>query len=238
MDSNTTCRVGPGCDDEKVQLPVFALHTVLFPGASMGLRIFEPRYLALVDDVLPAGTFAVGAIKHGREVGGDYEAHRVGVTVAIDEHAIDEEDGIHLLRVTGRERVALIEAARDEPYPVWQAEPFPDEGGAGTDDVEAAVAEMERFLAASGAAVERRAPDSTALSAPRDAQTVPHDPVAASYVLAASTPGLVPQHQALLEMPGAGERLSEVRATFRREAALVRTLGAGVGGASIDVSTN
>ena len=53
-----------------MEMPVFALHTVLFPGAAMGLRVFEPRYLALMDDVLPAGTFAVVAIRHGQEVGG------------------------------------------------------------------------------------------------------------------------------------------------------------------------
>ena len=207
-------------------LPVFALHTVLFPGASMGLRVFEPRYLALMDDVLPAGTFAVVAIKHGAEVGGDYEANRVGATIAIDAHAL-EDDGTHILRVTGRDRVTLVGPVSEHPYPVWSVEPFPDEGGAGTDDVEAAVAELGRYLVATGrAAGQRQAP------------AVPHDPVAASYVLAAATPGLVPHHQSLLEMPGAGERLHEVRATFRRETALVRALGAGVGGAGLDVSTN
>jgi hypothetical protein len=62
--------------------------------------------------------------------------------------------------------------------------------------------------------------------------------VAASYVLAAATPGLVPQHQRLLEVAGAGERLTAVRAVFRRETALVRALGAGVGGAALDVNPN
>ncbi|MEX1264889.1 MAG: LON peptidase substrate-binding domain-containing protein [Actinomycetota bacterium] len=224
-----------------MELPVFALHTVLFPGATMGLRVFEPRYLALMDDVLPAGSFAVVAIKQGREVGGGYEAHRVGVTVTLDAHVIDE-DGTHLLRVAGCGRVALIAPVRDEPYPVWKTEPFPDEGGAGTDDVEAAVAEMDRYLAAAGEAADRRqapgAPDLPDQPETREVPVAPHDPVAASYLLAAATPGLVPHHQVLLEIPGAGERLSEVRATFRREAALVRTLGAGLGGAGLDVSTN
>ena len=221
-----------------MDLPVFALHTVLFPGASMGLRVFEPRYLALLDDVLPAGTFAVVAIKHGAEVGGDYEANRVGATIEIDAHAL-EDDGTHILRVTGRERVTLVVPVGDEPYPVWQVEPYPDEGGAGTDDVETAVAELGRYLVATGrAAGQRQAPERLESSELDDVPAVPHDPVAASYVLAAATPGLVPHHQALLEMPGAGERLHEVRATFRRETALVRALGAGVGGAGLDVSTN
>lgn len=220
-----------------MELPVFALHTVLFPGASMGLRVFEPRYLALMDDVLPAGSFAVVAIKQGREVGGDYEANRVAVTVAIDAHSIDEH-GTHLLRVMGRDRVTLVAPVSDEPYPVWTVEPYPDEGGAGTDDVEAAIAEMDRYLVATEAAERRRTPEPPDLPEARDVTAAPHDPVAASYLLAGATPGLVPNHQALLEIPGAGERLAVVRATFRRETALVRTLGAGVGGAGLDVSTN
>jgi len=225
-----------GCDDDLVELPVFAVHTVLFPGASMGLRVFEPRYLALMDEVLPAGAFAMVAIRQGREVGGGYEPYRAGVTVTIEAHTLND-DGTHLLRVRGRDRVALITPVGQEPYPVWQAEPFPDEGGAGTDDVEAAIAELGRYLAATGNAAETLAP-SQGHDQGHELPTAPHDPVAASYVLAAATPGLVPHHQALLETPGAGERLREVRATFRREAALMRALGAGVGGAATDVSPN
>ena len=31
-------------------LSLFPLHTVLLPGAALGLRVFEPRYLDLVRD--------------------------------------------------------------------------------------------------------------------------------------------------------------------------------------------
>ncbi len=132
-----------------MEMPVFALHTVLFPGQAMGLRVFEPRYRALMDDVLPAGTFAVVAILHGQEVGGSYEPHRVGVTVAIEAHDRDE-DGSHRLRIVGRDRVALIAPSREDPYPIWQVELFPDEGGAGTDDVEAAADALSAYLSVTG----------------------------------------------------------------------------------------
>ena len=51
-------------------LPLFPLGTVLFPGADLSLRIFEPRYLDLVraccrDD----SGFGVCAILAGHEVG-------------------------------------------------------------------------------------------------------------------------------------------------------------------------
>ncbi|HET6714019.1 MAG TPA: LON peptidase substrate-binding domain-containing protein [Actinomycetota bacterium] len=207
-----------------MEMPVFALHTVLFPGRTMGLRVFEPRYRALMDDVLPAGTFVVVAIRHGQEVGGPYEAYRVGVTVAVEAHDRDE-DGSHRLRIGGRDRFALIAPSAHDPYPVWQVEPFPDEGGAGTDDVEAAAEALWAYLSVTGEPAGQ-------------VPAIPHDPVTASYVLAAATPALVPTQQSLLEVAGAGERLSAVRAIFRRETALVRALGAGAGGAGLDVSPN
>ncbi|MGZ8583012.1 MAG: LON peptidase substrate-binding domain-containing protein [Actinomycetota bacterium] len=207
-----------------MQMPVFALHTVLFPGQTMGLRVFEPRYRALMDEVLPAGTFVVVAIRQGQEVGGPYEAHRVGVTIAIEAQDRDD-DGSHRLRIGGRDRVALIAPIGDDPYPVWHVEPFPDEGGAGTDDVEAATGALSAYLRVTGEPAGQVA-------------SIPHDPVAASHVLAAATPGLVPQRQELLELAGAGDRLAAVRAVFRRETALVRALHAGVGGAGLDVSPN
>jgi Lon protease-like protein len=51
-------------------MPLFPLHTVLFPGARMPLRIFEPRYLELVRDCCRDGSgFGVCAILEGEEAG-------------------------------------------------------------------------------------------------------------------------------------------------------------------------
>jgi hypothetical protein len=113
---------------------------------------------------------------------------------------------------------------RIDPYPVWHVEAFPDEGGAGTDDVQGAGEALLAYLEAAGGTRRRPA--------------VPHDPVVASYVLAAAVPGSIPERQALLELPAAGERLHAVRSVFRRETALVRALGAGAGGAGLEVNPN
>jgi uncharacterized protein len=206
-----------------VDLPVFALHAVCFPGQPVDLRVFEDRYLQMMEDVLPEGPFVVAAIRRGQEVGGPAEPCRVGVVVAVQDYAFDADEGTYALRTMARDRVALVRPLNTEPYPRWQAEPYPDEGGAGTDDVEAAAEALTRYLAATG---EDAAP------------VLPHDPVAASFALAAAAPGLLPDRQELLEVPGAGERLTRLRTLFRREAALVRALGAGVGGADLDVSPN
>ncbi len=51
-------------------IPLFPLHTVLFPGGPLNLRIFEPRYLDMVSERLRAGEpFGVVLIKDGQETG-------------------------------------------------------------------------------------------------------------------------------------------------------------------------
>ena len=208
-----------------MDLPVFALHTVLFPGERMVLRVFEERYLEMMEAVLPDGAFVVVAIREGREVGGDYEPYRVGVTVGVEDYDYDGDDGSYRLRIAGRDRVALIERTQTAPFPRWRVAPHPDEGGAGTDDVERATRALARYLATVG---ERTL----------DGAAIPHEPVAASYAIAAAVPGLLPARQALLEVPDAGHRLEAARASLTQETALVRALGANVGGPSLDVSPN
>ena len=52
-----------------MKLPLFPLGAVLFPGARMALRVFEPRYVDLVRDSLKRQTaFGVVRIREGREV--------------------------------------------------------------------------------------------------------------------------------------------------------------------------
>jgi Lon protease-like protein len=187
------------------------------------LRVFEPRYRRLVDDVMPGGRFVVTAIRHGREVAGPAEIHRVGVTVG-GPGPEPLADGTMRLDLIAVERVALLEPLGDDPYPRWRVEPFPDEGGAGTDDVEAAVVALRSYLAAIGEGELRPA--------------IPTEPIAASYAIAAATPGLPSVRQSLLELADAGSRLAEAASILRREAALVRATGAGVAGADLGVSPN
>jgi Lon protease-like protein len=203
--------------------PVFALHTVLFPGLPLSLRVFEERYLSLLDEVLPDGSFVVVAIRRGHEVAGPAEPYRVGVTVGITDHEADV-DGAVRLEVQAADRVALIEpVGSGDPFPRWRIAPYPDEGGAGTDDVEGAAGALRRYLAAIG---EEGRP------------VIPNDPVTASWAIAAAVPGLVADRQQLLEVPGAGERLAVARARLVTEARLVSTLGSGVAGADLGVNPN
>jgi Lon protease-like protein len=66
-----------------LELPLFPLKTVLFPGGFLALRIFEPRYLDMIARVLRGdGRFGVLAIRSGSEVG-EAETFDVGTTAEI-----------------------------------------------------------------------------------------------------------------------------------------------------------
>lgn len=191
-----------------MDLPVFALHTVLFPGQSLHITVFEERYRLMMEDVLPESPFAVVAIRRGQEVGGPYDPYRVGVKVVPDDYEITDE-GTYELTIRATERLRLVRSVREHPFAVWAVEPFPEEGQAGQAEVAVAVAAARRFLAA--AEVEA-------------VPELPEDPVMLSYALSALVPTLVPDHQALLELAGPAERLERVAGALRTEAGLLRAI--------------
>ncbi|MFE0502437.1 LON peptidase substrate-binding domain-containing protein [Lysobacter soli] len=85
-------------------LGLFPLHTVLVPGAALGLRVFEPRYLDLVRDCTRAGRgFGVCLIIDGEEAGAPASAAAYG-TEAVIEDFDRGEDGLLTLQVRGTRR--------------------------------------------------------------------------------------------------------------------------------------
>ena len=78
------------------QLPIFPLNTVVFPGVTLPLHVFEDRYRALVHHLLTIPDksmrlFGIVAIREGYEVGdsenrrGVQSLHRVGTLVQLTE---------------------------------------------------------------------------------------------------------------------------------------------------------
>ncbi len=65
-------------------LPLFPLHTVLFPGGPLGLRIFEPRYLDLVRRCLrETSDFGVVLLTEGSEAGAATAIAAIGTQARI-----------------------------------------------------------------------------------------------------------------------------------------------------------
>jgi Lon protease-like protein len=106
------------------RLPLFPLSVVLFPGASLPLHIFEPRYRRLLADVIE-GDHRFVVLPPGPTA----EAPAPGTvgTVAALRAVQPLEDGRSNIVVFGEGRVTLaaIEAT-ETPYLVGSCEPFDD----------------------------------------------------------------------------------------------------------------
>jgi uncharacterized protein len=126
---------------------MFPLEVAMLPGEELPLRIFEPRYTALVQDCLAADdpAFGVVLISAGREVGGGDTRSDVGALAHITECA-DFGDGRYRLRCVMAERIRVLEWHPDDPYPRAMVEVWPDEPGPAV-DVEA-IREVEDRMAA------------------------------------------------------------------------------------------
>jgi uncharacterized protein len=85
-------------------LGLFPLHTVLVPGAMLGLRVFEPRYLDLVRECGHTGAgFGICLVLEGSEAGEPPSPVAFGTEAVIEDFGTSEE-GLLTLRVRGARR--------------------------------------------------------------------------------------------------------------------------------------
>jgi uncharacterized protein len=67
----------------QLEIPLFPLQTVLFPGGPLPLRIFEPRYVDMISRCLKSGVgFGVLLIRSGEE-SGPAPTHEIGTVASI-----------------------------------------------------------------------------------------------------------------------------------------------------------
>lgn len=100
-----------------MEVPLFPLRTVLFPGMALPLRIFEDRYKHMTRELLESGEpFGVLLIKEGEEVGGGAIPHTVG-TLARIETAEELPNGQYILATRGFRRFRLMDHLPPRPYP-------------------------------------------------------------------------------------------------------------------------
>jgi Lon protease-like protein len=94
------------------EVPLFPLRTVLFPGGSLRLRIFEPRYLNLVSRCLREEIgFGVVLIRQGAEVG-PAVTYEVGTLARItDWYTLS--DGLLGITALGEERLRIRSSRRE-----------------------------------------------------------------------------------------------------------------------------
>lgn len=112
-----------------IEMPLFPLASVLFPGGQLQLRIFEPRYLDLVRECTRHGTgFGVCLILRGQEVGESAVPAAIGTIARISDFHRDDDGLLGIVAEGGaRFRVARSRVRSDGllrgDVEVWPDEP-------------------------------------------------------------------------------------------------------------------
>lgn len=99
-----------GASVETLNIPLFPLNTVLFPGGLLPLKVFEQRYLDMAAACLKDGSpFGVCLIASGSEVGAAAEPHPVGTLATIGDWEM-EQLGILMIVAQGTRRFRILES--------------------------------------------------------------------------------------------------------------------------------
>ena len=98
-----------------IELPLFPLNVVLFPGAELPLHIFEPRYRLMISECYEQEKpFGVVLAQPESEILQE-EPYSVGTMAEIE--ALDRlEDGRMNLIVKGTQRFRILSQHREKPY--------------------------------------------------------------------------------------------------------------------------
>lgn len=129
------------------RLPMFPLGTVLFPGALLPLRVFEPRYRTMMHECLEGDrSFGVVLIARGREVGGGDQRVSLGTRATI-ERAVELPDGRFSVLAAGTERLAVREWLPEEPFPNAMVAEVPEGGAPGADVLSEALVALRQVSA-------------------------------------------------------------------------------------------
>ena len=202
-----TCRVMTSANDELIEIPLFPLNLVLFPGMPLPLHIFEERYKAMIGDCMRHNTpFGVSLIRSGQEVGSPADPNPIGTTTRVLRSQLLEEGRINIM-TKGERRYEIVEVTQQEPHVAALVRLLDDPVGEGFTGISSELTEeftkMMRSL--------------ISLSGGYQAQVeVPEDPVQLSYMIAANLDAPIPVRQELLEVPTAADRLNRLIPLLKR----------------------
>jgi uncharacterized protein len=203
-------------------IPVFPLAgALLLPRGQMPLNIFEPRYLALVDDSLRDGHRLIGMIQPDATHSASEDTpalFQVGCVGRITQLA-ESGDGRYILELTGVSRFKVVEElAVKTPYRQCRVDyfPFVDDFTArkGEDEVDrdTLLSVLTDFLKANNLKVDWGGVE----SAPNEALV---------NALAMMSPYGAPEKQAMLEAPDLKTRAEILIAVTEMDLAKKRTSG-------------
>ncbi len=130
-----------------LEIPLFPLNLVLYPGMVLPLHIFEERYRSMIGTCLENDTsFGVVLIKEGSEVGSPAIPERIGTTTRILDSETLPTGRMNIL-TRGDKRFEIEEVVQEAPYLIGRVRMLPEkDGGASSDQVEEVQGEFEMYL--------------------------------------------------------------------------------------------
>ena len=206
-------------------LPLFPLHSVLFPGMPLQLQIFESRYKDMLQRSLTGDhTFGVVLIKRGVEAHGPTpEPHRTGCRARIEQVQPLADGRIKLIAI-GQERFTITSIERDQPYLIARVE-FRTMHAGPTHDLSLLAAGVEDRLLRYERSLKNLGQDEF-LDLSDDSRTLAYNACSLLQLPLA-------EKQALLEIDDLGVLLKVLQRKLERELALIPTLLAGSPGESV-----
>ena len=106
----------------KMLLDLFPLNTVVFPHQKLSLRIFEPRYINLIETChREERPFGVSLIREGREVGAPAIPFEIGTSVVIREF-VKVTDNLLNIIVQGERRFRTKHIMHEQPHILLEIE--------------------------------------------------------------------------------------------------------------------
>ena len=169
------------------RIPLFPLDLVLFPGMSLPLHIFEPRYKQMIRMCLDE------KLEFGMILANEKGITTVGCTAEIVEKLKDYPDGRMDILAEGREVFALLELLSEKPYHEGRVEYLTEDFT--PPDVEKEALLIRLFDQCHAAMFGRSWPGLQRSSA-----------IPLAYQMAARLPLPVEEKQALLEMRSKSDR--------------------------------
>lgn len=196
-----------------MQMPLFPLRTVLYPGGLLPLKIFEQRYVAMAKACLrDSSPFGVCLITRGEEVarsaGGTPDFANVGTAATIAEWDMPQLGILHV-RCRGEARFQVrSHTVRDDGLVIGEVAAIPPEPAAAIGESHARLAKLLEVLAARVGLQHLPPPH-----AYEDASWV-------GYRLAELLPLPLPIKQGMLEINDSGIRLHSLQKFLTQQGVL------------------
>jgi len=202
---------------ELYSLPLFPLNTVLFPGMTLSLHIFEPRYRVMIKRCLKLNRpFGVVLIREGNEVGGSAVPHDIGTSAYIT-HAQPLDNGRINIQTVGYKRFRLVTIEQDKPFLVGRVADYPLEGLNAPE-----VAPLADALRRSVRVYVDTLADMTAQEIPLG--PLPEDARELAYLLGMTLPLSLAEKQSLLATRDLTSMLRSEQRLLRRELMMLKQL--------------